>query len=206
MIRERSFNPYFSYFFTVVSILYGTTLGCDDYGVVFKLDPAGKYTVLHRFSPDPTNVDGIWPYAGLTRDAAGSLYGTTAYGFNYEGYCYDFVSAFGCGVVFKVDAAGNYQILHAFNAIDGAASVSGLVRDAAGNLYGTTQFGGSYGDGVVFKLDAAGNATVLHSFYRYDDGALPYGTLIMDSLGNLYGTAAFGGAYGHGVVFKITLR
>ena len=74
--------------------------------------------------------------------------------------------------------------------------------DAAGNLYGTTSYGGTNGVGTVFKLDPAGQETVLHSFSGRD-GKIPYGTLARDKAGNLYGTTYGGGAFGGGVVFKI---
>lgn len=97
-----------------------------------------------------------------------------------------------------------YTVLHDFGSSsdDGAYSVAGLVRDQAGNLYGTTENGGAPGYGTVFKIDTSGNETVLHSF-DYSDGANPYGGLALDSAGNLYGTTAFGGASGDGIVFKI---
>jgi uncharacterized repeat protein (TIGR03803 family) len=85
-----------------------------------------------------------------------------------------------------------------------------LVRDATGNLYGTTYFGGNADDGVVFKLDTNGKETVLHSFTGGSDGGEPWAGLTMDSSGNFYGATAFGGdtkcfpPSGCGVVFEIT--
>ena len=93
---------------------------------------------------------------------------------------------------------------------DGAGPASGLVMDAAGNLYGTTTFGGADPglDGVVFKLTPGLNnqwtETVLHSFSGGADGGAPYGTIVSDSAGNLYGTGIDGGTHGHGVVFEVT--
>jgi uncharacterized repeat protein (TIGR03803 family) len=96
-------------------------------------------------------------------------------------------------------------VLHSFTgAPDGAGPSAGLIRDATGNLYGTTYLGGAYGWGTVFKRDRAGNETVLHSFTSGHDGAVPLGGLIRDAEGNLYGTAYYGGAYGAGTVFKMT--
>ena len=87
---------------------------------------------------------------------------------------------------------------------DPAINTGSSVRDSAGNLYGTTAYGGTYGGGVVFKVDTTGAETVLYSFTGGADGANPYAGLLRDSAGNLYGTTTAGGAYGGGVVFKIT--
>jgi len=78
-----------------------------------------------------------------------------------------------------------------------------LIRDAAGNLYGTTVSGGSSLVGVVFKLDATSNETVLHHFTGGADGAGPYADLIMDTAGNLYGATVSGGSSLAGVIFKL---
>src|SRR5580704_10638768 len=105
--------------------------------------------------------------------------------------------------------------LYSFNSSgdlsDGAWPEASVARDVAGNLYGTTFFGGAGtgcdiyfgGCGTVFKLDASGTETVLHSFGGAPDGANPTARVILDASGNLYGTTAFGGAYGHGTVFKV---
>jgi uncharacterized repeat protein (TIGR03803 family) len=171
--------------------LYGTASagGDSDLGTVFKLDTAANLTVLHSFS----GTDGANPYGRLTHDAAGSLYGVTYYG-----------GAYGAGTVFELDVAGSESVLHNFSGgSDGANPVGGLLRDAAGNLYGTSAHGGAYDLGTVFKLDTTGKETVLHSFSG-SDGAYPYPGLLGDPSGNLYGTTNAGGAYGVGVVFKIT--
>ena len=86
---------------------------------------------------------------------------------------------------------------------DGADPLAGLVRDGAGNLYGTTYAGGDYGSGTVFKLDTTGKEAVLHSFSGGPDGGYPYAGLILDAAGNLYGTADAGGAHNYGVVFEV---
>lgn len=194
--------------------LYGTTVtgGGAQAGTVFKLDAAGKETVLHSFAGPPT--DGAAPFAGVVRDEAGNLYGTT-----FNGGASSTCSAgLGCGVVFKLDAAGNETVLYNFIGppTDGANPLGNLVRDTAGNLYGTTFSGGSStnvcpgGCGVVFKLDAIGNETVLYSFTgKRGDGADPAGGLVQDEAGNLYGATTFGGessrcgGLGCGVVFKL---
>ena len=126
--------------------LYGITgyggdnvCGC---GTVFKIDRrTRKGHVLHRFTG---GADGAYPQAGLVRDAAGDLYGTTAFG--GDAIC-------GCGTVFKVDMLGTETVLYRFTGgADGAYPRSSLIRDSAGNLYGTTSNNGVNGFGTVFKL------------------------------------------------------
>ena len=86
---------------------------------------------------------------------------------------------------------------------DGGFPYGSLIRDSAGNLYGTTNGGGASGAGVVFKLDTSGHETVLYSFTGGADGGYPLAGVIRDSAGNFYGTTNGGGASGAGVVFKI---
>jgi len=130
---------------------------------------AYTYSVLHTFTGPP---DGALPVAGLVRDNHGNLYGTTAWGGNSSApppsYC---VGNGGCGAVFKLDRKGNETILYSFTGgTDGGGNdggISGLIRDEAGNLYGTTNAGGDLsacgiGCGVVFKVDPAGNETVIN--------------------------------------------
>jgi uncharacterized repeat protein (TIGR03803 family) len=173
--------------------LYGTTQygGASNFGVVFQLDSTGHETVLHSFAGRP--ADGELPLGGVVRDSAGNLYGTTANG-----------GASGHGVVFKLDSTGHETVLHSFpgSPADGAEPHAGLVRDLAGNLYGTTFYGGASNHGVVFKLDSTGHETVLHCFAGGPEGAYPSADLIRDLEGNLYGNAG-GGARGGGVVFKL---
>jgi uncharacterized repeat protein (TIGR03803 family) len=175
--------------------LYGTTQsgGAYGHGTVFKLDENGKETVLYSFRGHRRG-DGASPYAGLVRDAAGSLYGTTLTG-----------GASGGGTIFKVDKTGREAVLYSFTGTggDGANPYAGLVRDAKGNLYGTTFHGGASGYGTVFVLDTSGTETVLYSFSGIPDGANPYDALIRDSNGNLYGTTLSGGASGGGTIFKV---
>jgi uncharacterized repeat protein (TIGR03803 family) len=179
--------------------LYGTTtyggdLTCDapyGCGVVFKVDTTGTETVLHTFTG--SGGDGGNPVAGLVRDAAGNLYGTTRW-----------YGASGDGTVFNVDRTGKETVLYSFTGGDGSTPYAGLVRDAAGNLYGTTLDGGGSGYGTVFKLDKSGKETVLHSFAGPPaDGAYPFAGLVRDAKGNLYGTTGSGGPFDWGTVFKL---
>ena len=169
---------------------------------------AQTLTVLHSFAG---NGDGIQPMAPLIMDEAGNLYGTTYYG-----------GINGRGVVFKVHTSGRETVLYSFPAYpgDGANPNAGVIMDKAGNLYGTTfyggeneiLFGGEPENGTVFKLDTSGNETLPHSFTGGPgDGSNPYAGLIMDKAGNLYGTTPNGGAFwegpetpeGPGAVFKL---
>jgi uncharacterized repeat protein (TIGR03803 family) len=146
---------------------------------------------------------------GLVFDTAGNLYGTTHEG--GVGQCTGW-NGTGCGVVFKLtpNSSGGWteSVLHNFTGNkDGAAPVPSLVFDSPGNLYGTTSSGGVYGYGVVFKLtrnaDGSWTERVLHQSTG-KDGGNPLAAFTFDSSSNLYGTASSGGAYGYGVIFKLT--
>ena len=183
--------------------LYGTTEygGANGYGTVFKVATTGKETVLYSFCSQSGCVDGSYPYSGLVRDSAGNLYGTTVDG-----------GANGDGTVFKLATTGKETVLYSFcsqsGCVDGAYPFSSLVRDTAGNLYGSTQYGGANDDaGTVFEVATTGKETVLHSFCSQSgcaDGGYGISGLLRDSAGNLYGTAFYDGVYGNGTVFKIT--
>jgi len=176
--------------------LYGTTGGggTDNWGVVFKVDAAGNYKVLYNFRGE---ADGGLPIAGVIRDSAGNLYGTTIYG-GIDNSCGGY--PYGCGVVYKLDPAGRETVLYSFTGgSDGGEPYAGVILDPAGNLYGTTTT-----PPVAFELDAAGHYTVLHNFTCESDGCFPYGGVIRDAAGNLYGTADGGGKDLTGVIFKLT--
>lgn len=179
---------------------YGTALngGTGNAGVVYKLDAAGHYSVLYNFTGGD---DGASPYAALILDSEGNLYGTAAKG-----------GAANAGVVFELTSSGQERVLYSFKGgADGANPVASLFRDAAGNLYGTTENGGG-GAGVVFKLAADGEYKVLQSFSlaNFLSGLFPAAGVILDAKGNIYGTTAGGGngglgsCDGQGTVFKIT--
>jgi uncharacterized repeat protein (TIGR03803 family) len=190
--------------------LYGTTTyygGAGLWGTVFKLDTTGEEAVLYSFSG---GIDGGYPVGGLVRDH-GNFFGTTVDGGEGSGCYYG-----GCGTVFEVDATAEETVLHSFTVgTEGQYPVEGLVRDAAGNLYGITYQGGKStcnngsgtGCGTVFELDNTGKLTVLHNFTGGKDGAYPDARLIRDARGNLYGTTLEGGTgckpNGCGTVFKV---
>lgn len=169
---------------------------------------AQTFTTLHGFTG---STDGGFAFAPLIMDSAGNLYGTTFQGGDHD--CDPANPGRGCGVVYRMDSAGNETILYSFRALpDGEFSRAGLVRDNAGNLYGTTAWGGASNAGTVFKLDVSGKETVLYSFTGGKDGGHPYAGLVRDGSGNLYGTTFQGGKLscviqnsgsGRGVVFKV---
>jgi uncharacterized repeat protein (TIGR03803 family) len=178
--------------------LYGTASygGPGGNGVVFKVNPRGKETVLHGFTG---GTDGAKPEASLVMDATGNLYGTTTAG-----------GASGAGTVFKVTRYGKEKVLYTFTGTtDGASPEAALVMDKAGNLYGTTTAGGSAGNGTVFKLaprkkqGGEWKEKVLYSFGQGTDGAVPVAGVTLVS-GNLYGTTSAGGTYGYGTIFQLT--
>jgi uncharacterized repeat protein (TIGR03803 family) len=162
---------------------------------------------LYPFNSSGNLSDGAWPEAGVTRDAAGNLYGTTFFGGTGTG-CDIYFG--GCGTVFKLDASGAETVLHSFGgAADGANPTARVILDASGNLYGTTAFGGAFGHGTVFKVDAiSGAETILHSFAGGADGANPNAGVVQDTAGNFYGTTQYGGkgcnGRGCGTVFELS--
>jgi len=196
--------------------LYGLGLGA------FELSPTPDgwtYQQIYGFTGD-NDAGGF--YSPMILDRAGNLYGTAQYGGNHGPPC---VGAAGCGVVFKLhpngDGSWTGHILHKFAAwlYDGQYSIGGVVRDAAGNLYGTTEQGGSHrtksgscelGCGTIYKLsrkpDGHWKETILYNFPHFKDGLFPVAGPTLDGDGNLYGTASFGGDSncGCGVVYKMT--
>jgi uncharacterized repeat protein (TIGR03803 family) len=189
--------------------LYGTANsgGTGGSGVVFKLMPNadGTWTeqVLHTFCSLKNCADGAQPFAGLTFDTAGNLYGTTAGG-----------GAHHSGVAFKLtpnsDGTWTETLLHTFANSTGANPFAGLSFDAAGNLYGTTGHGGNPVDGgTVFKLTHNSNGrwsySLLHVFLG-NPAFGPFGGVLLDKAGNLYGTTTEcgNGETCLGTVFEVT--
>jgi len=177
--------------------LYGTTVNGGqsslNFGIVFKIDGTGKETVLHRFAG---GQDGAFPFGTLIAQSDG-LYGTTS-----------MFGGAGSGTIFRLTATGILTTVNSFAGRTGESPLAGLVGDGAGNFYGTTGLGGASGLGTVFLVDRAGKEKVLHQFRGGSDGAFPYGDLVRDSAGNLYGTTSAGGGSGCGgggcgTVFKL---
>lgn len=175
------------------SLLYGTTQsgGSINAGSVFQLalPCSGADAVLYNFN---SSVDGYSPQAGVVIGASGYLYGTTEYGGTQSN-----------GTVFAIDPTNQFEVSPFPIALtDGANPYAGLVQDQNGNLYGEAIFGGANGFGTLFEVNTSGQFTTLYSFTNGSDGAYPFGTLVIDSSGNLYGTTNGGGANGLGTVFE----
>lgn len=177
---------------------------------VFSLAASGTQYRIKSF--DFTTTGGTLPYGALVADAAGNLYGTTSSG-GTSSHC---LSGVGCGVVYELSPSGNgwtERILYNFcalaNCADGAVPLGSLVFDSAGNLYGTTYGQVNLTGSVIFELSLTSSGwqeTVLHTFCSAagcSDGTSSRSSLILDSTGNLYGTTAYGGAHGKGVVFEL---
>ena len=191
--------------------LYGTTTsGGGGDGTIFKIDSTGRETVLFDF----TNfVSGSSPASALIQDQSGNLYGIADQGPG------------GAGVVFKLSPDGEQTLLHSFQGgfnLKPKAPTGGILMDESGNIFGTTLFGGNglpqfhcsqFGCGTVFQLDPAGKLHVLHKFTGLD-GTQPFGPLVQDRDGNLYGVSEFGGdrscpdprfeGVGCGTVFRLS--
>ncbi len=190
--------------------LYGTTYvgGIGDDGTVFNVKPPAKScanilcpwneTVLYRFTGGD---DGRNPWAGVTFDQSGNLYGAAVNG-GGPGY----------GVVYElIPSNGNWtqRTLYTFTGgDDGANPLAGVIFDGAGNLYGATQaggLGGGFGNGVVYQLTPSGSGWTQHTLYEFQDGSdgsEPQADLIMDGAGNLYGNTP-GGMNNGGTVFEL---
>ena len=186
--------------------LYGTAVtggggscegGC---GVVYKLSNSGgswNQTVIHTF----TGSDGSGPGSPVAIDKNGDVFGTTPTG-----------GANGIGVVYQLreDAgAWKFRVIHTFTGGDdgGGGSASRLLIDAAGNLFGVCTVGGANGFGTVFEMSqhqGQWQFTTLYAFKDSPDGALPYGGLVADRAGSLFGTTYYAGANDLGTIYQLT--
>jgi uncharacterized repeat protein (TIGR03803 family) len=187
--------------------LYGDTYsgGSTNDGIIFELIPPSsggpwRYNVLYSFLGKP---DGSLPFGTLTRDHKGNLYGTTQIG-----------GTFGCGTVFELSpisgGAWTESVLYSFNCTGDANNpLSGVIFDNLGNLYGTTQAGGTASFGTVFKLTPPSSSggswteTVLHSFHGNQDGSYPYNGLTFAGKGTFFGFTSYGGAFDRGTFYQI---
>ena len=196
--------------------VYGTTIsgggnGCggNGCGTIFRLTPPASVchsamcgwaeSLIYRFQLDPNGLAA--PYAGVTFDTAGNLYGQTRGG-----------GAYGRGAVYKLTRSGGswtLSVIYNFTGgDDGAVPNSRLTMDRAGNLYGTTFSGGAYGYGTVFELVRSGVGWTFHLLYGFQgesDGGNPYAGVVLDSAGNIYGDNSTGGQYSGGVVYELSL-
>ncbi len=195
--------------------LYGTTYGggaspnCNDgCGAVYKMTPKGKTIILHSFD----FTDGTQPVGGVVQAADGNLYGTTGLGGANQNPCTFFVLSEYCGTVFQLTSTGVLTTLYNFCSVeiclDGAAPFGTLIQATDGNLYGTTNQGGTIGYGVLFQITTSGSFRVLHNFDR-DNGGFPLAGLMQATNGKLYGTTASGGTgncpYGCGSLYSLDM-
>jgi len=190
--------------------LYGTAVtggsgicegGC---GVAYKLTNSGgtwTQTVIHAFTGED---DGSGPGARVTVDGAGNVYGMAPTG-----------GAYGLGTIYKIRQGQNgawvLKVIHAFTGgADGATGSAGRMILRQGHLYGAATTGGTYGSGVVFELTPTQvgewDFRTIYSFRGQPDGSFPYGALLLDASGNIYGTTYYGGANNIGAVYQLTPR
>jgi uncharacterized repeat protein (TIGR03803 family) len=177
--------------------LYGATNSggnSQQGGVVYKIDAAGKETILHAFAGGTS--DGCNPFQGLIMDGKGNLYGTT-----------NGCGAYNGGTAFKLTPKGRETVLYSFPEGSEPSYYGHLLMDKAGDLYGVLQVGGSSNDGVLYKLSAKGKYTVLHTFTGgSSDGQYSSGSVAEDKAGNLYGITYKGGTYDLGIVWEVTKK
>ena len=183
--------------------LYGTTFegGAHDLGTVFQLTPNGTLTTLHSFCSRSGCADGALPQAALILTSGGALFGMTSFG-----------GSNGDGTVFKITSDGKLTTLHNFcslpNCADGDYPSGALVQATNGDLYGTTEGGGTNGAGTVFKLTSSGELTTVYNFCgagaACTDGSAPNG-VIQATSGDFNGTTGAGGLYANGTIFRLNL-
>ena len=190
--------------------LYGTAVtggsgscegGC---GVAYKLTKSGgtwTQTIIHAFTGGD---DGSGPGARLTVDQSGNVYGMAPTG-----------GAYGLGTIYKIQkvpsGAWTLKVIHAFTGgTDGGSGSAGRMILRNGRLYGAATTGGTYGSGIVFEITPRGTGRwdfrTIYSFRGQPDGSFPYGALLFDASGNIYGTTYYGGTNNIGAVYQLAPR
>ena len=207
--------------------LYGTNWNAlGNVGEVTQLVPSGGSWTVGRIYASSSVIDSDTPnsiYSGVTFDSSGNLYGTSMQGPNDGPYCHLGLHFNGCGTVYQLvptPSEWNADKIYTFtDTADGKYPIAGLVADRVGNLYGTTSAGGAGNGGVVFQLSPSAGGWTYHLIYALPNGnpqqvcfipngaggcSGPWGNLLIDSEGNLYGATYSAGTYQHGNVFKLT--
>jgi uncharacterized repeat protein (TIGR03803 family) len=177
--------------------LYGATQlgGAANWGAVYKLDSASHETPLYSFTG---GADGAFPESSPVLDSQGNVYGTTLKGGSAYGTS-------GLGVVYKIGASGQETVLHTFTGGGDGEYPSAVVFDPAGNLYGAAgggKLGGADGAGVIYRLSPDGQQTIVYTFTGGADGSGPV-DVVLDSVGNIYGSTYGGGTAGFGVIYRV---
>jgi len=170
----------------------GSFYGSTTIGTIYRLTPDGQISVIYTFAGDE---DGESPSGNLVLDKKGNLYGVTTFGGHYS-----------LGTLFRITPRGKEIQLHAFaeDQTDGGEPTGGVVVDKAGNLFGTTPWGGSNYSGTIFKVTPQGEYSVFYNFAGGAAGEQPRSELMIDKDGNFYGTTSAGGDYGYGTGFKLS--
>jgi uncharacterized repeat protein (TIGR03803 family) len=170
---------------------YGTTAGASSAyaGTVYKIDPSGRYSVLHLFS----TTDGRAPINSLVQGTDLNFYGTTLSG-----------GLNGMGTFFRISSTGDFSVLYNFDSTDGGSPVGPLIQASDGNFYGATSNGDPTNNGAVLKMTPSGTVAVLYKFAGGQDGSQPGGGLIEATDGNFYGTLTQEGAAGGGTLYRLT--
>ena len=176
--------------------LIGATMGYDVgdfHGVVFKIDTAGTYSLLHTFEG---GSDGSRPTSAPVVTADGTVYGTTVGGGVNDG-----------GTVYRVTPQGDHSVVHTFGGGDNPATpFGGVILGKNGKLYGTTTHGGIENNGTIFELSQSGEFRVVYYFEPSDGFGNPQAGLVETTSGTFYGTTGGGGDFNLGTIYKLRLR
>jgi uncharacterized repeat protein (TIGR03803 family) len=194
---EEGSGPFGGVRFDADGNLWGTTYthGATGSGTVYKIDKGSS--TINTIASFDGGLGGIGPYAGVTFDTDGNLWGTTQVG-----------GGGGGGTVYMIAKGSNtITTIASFNPSDGSdigsTPFAGVTFDADGNLWGTTTFGGLHNGGTVYMIAKGSNTITTIASFNGDNGAIPYAGVTFDANGNLFGTTWVGGSDNLGTVYKI---